>query len=275
MARILDTIPEFEAYARRAGLESRVVRETLWRQMYEGAHQKIFNAFFDGPGSRDGLPALVRELARVRERARDAVSVVSAAIEEIDSAVAKQIGAAEAEPPLHILMVGTFTANAAVGRIDDDLVVFHCLEWYQTPEGARVLAAHEATHAWHERRVAPPEDEDVPWLLLSEGLAIHASRAVVPGRPDHEYFWYGHPGFDDWLQWCRDHRTELWRTLQKSLDDPEAADVMFGSGRIDGRWRVGFWLADEVVARLDRPLDDIASLEPDEARAAVRGVVTR
>lgn len=270
MARILDTTPEFEAFARKAALESRIVRESMWRKMYEQAHQKVLDAFYEGPGSRSGLAAVMRELSRVRERAREAAPIVSQAIEEVDDSI-RNVLEMEPEPsPLHVLMVGTFSANAAVGRLNGDVAVFHCLEWYQTPEGAKVLAAHEATHAWHELVVTPPDQEDALWLMFSEGLAVQASRSVVPDRPEQEYFWYGHPGFEDWIEWCRLNRIGLLEQFRDQLDDPETPDLFFGSGRIEGFWRTGFFIADDIVGRLRKSPAQLARMSPDEGRDAVR-----
>lgn len=275
MARILDTTPEFEAFARKAALESRIVRESLWRKMYEQTHQKVLEAFYEGPGSRSGLAAVMRELSRVRERTREAAPIVTEAIEEVDDAV-RAVLEMESEPaPLHVLMVGTFSANAAVGRLNGDVAVFHCLEWYQTPEGAKVLAAHETTHARHELIAAPPEDEDALWTLFAEGLAVQASRRVVPDRPEEEYFWYGHAGFEDWLEWCRQNRTGLLEQFRDLLDDPGTPDLFFGSGRIEGFWRVGFFIADDIVGRLRKRPAELARMSHDDARAAVRKVLDR
>ena len=35
--------------------------------------------------------------------------------------------------------------------------------------------------------------DDMAWLVFSEGLATQTSRAAVPGQPEIDYFWYGHP----------------------------------------------------------------------------------
>jgi len=112
--------------------------------------------------------------------------------------------------PLHVLMVGTFTTNAFVGRLGSEPAVFWCLEWFSNPEAARVLVAHETTHAFHQELLgAAPPDNDLAWTCLFEGLAVQTSRGAFPGRPEEEYFWYGMGGFEDWLTWCREHRRNL------------------------------------------------------------------
>jgi hypothetical protein len=168
-------------------------------------------------------------------------------------------------------MVGTFTTNAAVGRLNDEVTVFHCLEWFQTAAGARILVAHETTHAWHELAlgVKPPED-DAAWLAFYEGLAIAASREVVPGRPDLEYYWYGHEDVETWLDFCQERHDDLLEHFRASLDAPETVETYFGGGMIQGQWRVGFYLADELVRSLNRPLPELVAMSVDEGRQAIR-----
>jgi hypothetical protein len=274
MARMVDTLAAFEVFARKAGLENPMVRESLWEERYEAAHPDVFEAFYATHGSPAGRGALVRELSRVKKRAEEAAPVVRDAIRQVDGALPPLLGVAPEPSPVHVLMVGTFTTNAAVGRLGDDVAVFHCLEWFQSPEGARVLVAHETTHAWHELALGlDPPDDDPAWVAFSEGLAIAASRALVPDRPDIEYFWYGHPE-EEWLPWCREHRDRLLEHFRDSLEaGPETTEAYFGGGMIDGHWRVGFFLADDLVARLGRPLPELAAMSVDEGRAAIRDLL--
>ncbi|MEO6628184.1 MAG: hypothetical protein ABIP03_06390, partial [Aquihabitans sp.] len=84
IARIRDTIPAFEAFARKAGLESPLRRELLWKDHYQAANVDVFRAFEDatgGPGG--GLAAMVRELTEVRKRVKEAAPLMTEMIEEI------------------------------------------------------------------------------------------------------------------------------------------------------------------------------------------------
>ena len=275
IARIRDTTPAFEAFARKAGLESPLRRELLWKDHYQAANVDVFNAFHQvtgGPGT--GMAAMVRELSDVRKRVREAAPLMTEMIEEIDPKVADLLGLAPESSPLHVLMVGTFTTNSAVGRLGDDVAVFHCLEWFQSPEGTRVLVAHEGSHGCHEIALAQagqgPPDDDMAWMVFSEGLATQVSRAAVPDAPEIDYFWYGHPEAQGWLPWCEQHVDELRKHIRASLDIPEALETFFGGGLVDGKWRVGYYLADQVVGSLGRSLPELVAMTVDEARAAVR-----
>src|SRR5262245_60398662 len=84
MARILDTTPAFDAFARKSSLETPVRREMLWKERYENAHPQVFEAFYETVGSSDGRAALVRELSRVRSRVEVAAPIVRRHIEEVE-----------------------------------------------------------------------------------------------------------------------------------------------------------------------------------------------
>ena len=271
MPRIIDTAPTFEEFARGAFLESPLVREQLWEERYEGAHPEVFRAFYDGHGTTEGRSNIVRDLSTVRQRVREAAPAERRLIEEVEPAVQQALGLPAEPSPQHVLLVGSFSTDADVGRLEGEVALFHCLEWFHSEEGMRVQVAHEDAHAWHEISLAtvPPED-DAAWLAFYEGVAIQATRAVVPGRPDDEYFWYGHGGFADWLPWCRQHRDTLLERFSAGIDDPGAVETWFGAGLVDGHWRTGYFVADELIARLGQPLPELVAMTVEEARAAIR-----
>ena len=271
MTRILDTTPEFEAFARKANLEIPMKREELWRSRYEGSHPEVFEVFNAEYGSPEGRTALAKELATLRGRVQKSAPIMRANVEAVDPAVAEALELPPEPSPLHVLLVGSFATNAAVGRLGDDVAVFHCLEWFQSPEGAKVLAAHETTHARCELASGErfPED-DAAALAFAEGVAVHASREVVPGRPPEEYFWYGHGEVEDWLPWCDEHRDDLLQTFSAGIDAPETVEAFFGGGFVETKWRVGYYVADVLVAGLGRPLPELARMGVAEGRAAIR-----
>lgn len=275
MARIIDTIPDFVDLARAAFLQDRVTRADLWDKRYRARHPEVFDAFFDGHGDPGQVAAVTHKLSDVRKVAEQAAPVVTGLIEEVEPAVRDALGLAEATEPLHVLMVGTFSANACVVHIGDDVAVLHCLEWFGDADTARVLVAHEDTHAWHETILGRRFPEDPAWTAFSEGLAVQVSRTVAPGRPDLDYFWYGVAGFEEWLPWCEENRDVLLDRFADVLDDEEATEVFFGAGFVEGHWRVGFYLADQIVGSLDTAPADLARMSIDEGRAAVRDALGR
>lgn len=273
MALVRNTIPDFQRFAARALSEEEGTRQRLWDELYRAAHPDVFATFFDGHGSWDGIPALVRRLRGLRGRVQEAVSVLPQVIEEVEPLVRHTLQMAESPAPLHVLMVGTFSANAFVDRLDDSVAVFHCLEWFAGLEPSRVLVAHEDTHAWHEIVLGATPERDPAWTAFAEGLAIQVSRIVVPERPEDEYFWYGLGGFEDWLPWCRDNRDLLRERFRERLDDEDAVETFFGGGLVQDRWRVGFFLADELVRELDIPLPELVRMSVEEGQQALRSAL--
>lgn len=270
VAQIRNTIPDFQRFAGRALSVEQRTREQLWDELYRSLHPDVFERFFDGQGSREGIPALVHRIRALRARVQKAVAVMPDIIEGVEPAVRSTLDVPDAPEPLHVLMVGSFSANAFVDRLDGDVAVFHCLEWFAGRDPARVLVAHEDTHAWHQLAQGPGPGDDPAWSAFSEGLAISVSRTVVPDRPEDEYFWYGLGGFEEWLPWCREHRDELRERFRERLDDPEAVEAFFGGGFVEDHWRVGFFIADELVRDLGVPPPQLVRMSVEDAGRAIR-----
>ena len=270
MIRLIDTSPAFEEFAAAVALESPLTREQMWGEKYEAASPEIFEAFGTRSASRRP-PSMLRELARVRNQARAGAAALNQVLEGVETAVRTVLDLPPEPAPIHVLLVGDGSVNATVGRLGGEVAVFHCLEWFRTPAGASVLAAHEDTHAWHEIMlgVSPPEN-DLAWVTFSEGLATVVSKAAVPGQSDADYFWYGHPGFDGWMSWCQENRERLRAAVVDRLDDDSATETFFGAGDVDGRPRVGYFVAADLVTSLGRPLPELLRLSVDEAKAVMR-----
>jgi hypothetical protein len=150
MPRIIDTAPDFDAFARSAFLESPTIREQLWKERYEAAHPEVFSSFYQRHGSTENRATLVRDLSTVRKRVREAAPVERQLIEQVEPAVQQALGVPASPSPQHVLLVGSFSTNADVGQLNDEVALFHCLEWFHDEEGMRVVVAHEDTHAWHQ-----------------------------------------------------------------------------------------------------------------------------
>ncbi len=106
-------------------------------------------------------------------------------------------------------------------------------------------------------------------MIFSEGLATQVSRAAAPNLSEVDYFWYGHPEMEDWVPWCEDHAADLTAGMDLVMEKPTAMETYFGAGLVNGRWRVGYHVADRVVARLGLPLPELVALPVDQARRAV------
>ncbi len=275
MPRILDTTPAFQRFAGAAVDADEITRQQQWTQRYQAAHPEVFEAFFAADGDRSSLATMLRQLRGVRLRTQAGAANLPDLITAIEPAVVEALGAHGHPEPLHVLLVGSFSANAFVAPLGDDLAVFHCLEWFTDPGAAGALVAHEAAHAWHRRRAGTRAEPDLAWEALREGIAVHPSRPAVPDLSDHDYFWYGLGSFEDWLPWCRENRELLLDDFRRGLDDPDAVEAFFGGGFVRDRWRTGFFVADVIVTELDLPLTELAGLAPEHASRAVRQILER
>lgn len=270
MARIIDTLPDFHRFAGMALNSQDADLASLWEQRYRSAHPDVFAAY-DQVTGWDGSPdAVLGQLAGVRARVQEAAGIVPDLIEQVEPALRDLLGAERVGDPVHVLLVGGFQANAFVTRLDGDVAVVHCLEWFAGEEPARVLVAHEGTHALHRLVLDREPPDDPAWTTFYEGVGVRASREVVPERPEEDYFWYGLEGFEEWLPWCREHRSELRGHLADRLDDPAATEDLFGAGFVEGHWRTGFFLADELVGDSDATLEELVRLDVDAGRALIR-----
>jgi len=266
----VDTSGAFEAFARAAALESPPTREEMWLERYESIHPEVFAGFYAAVGGRDINPVLFRELSHVRTKVREAAPLVARIVEDTESRLPELLGHPSDPAPIHVLLVGGFSTNAVVGRVGGEVAVFHCLEWFQAEGGSSVLAAHEGTHGWHELALATPIPKvDPAWTAFSEGIGIQASRAAVPGRPESEYFWYDQPGFEHWLPWCEENSSGLVEEFAALLEDPDAYEAYFGAGLVHEQRRVGYFVADVLVAGLGKSLPDLMSMSVDDGRKAI------
>ncbi|HET7488479.1 MAG TPA: hypothetical protein VFJ85_11165 [Acidimicrobiales bacterium] len=276
MARILDILPSFETYAKKVFVDTPFMRAAKWKELYESAHPEVWAAFYAGQPGDEGRSAVAQEMSIVRDRVAAGGPALHRLIEDVEPLVRGALGLAPTPDPLHVLMVGPYSINVLVAPFGDDVALFHCVEWFQSEEGSRVLVAHEDTHAWHRLVLggAPPAG-DAAWTAFSEGLATRVSRQVVPGTDEADYFWFGHEGFEDWLPWCEEHRGELLGRFRDELDEPGTDDAFFGAGLVEKRWRVGYYLADLLVGAIDLPLPELVVLGVDDARAALRESLQR
>lgn len=270
--RIHSTVPDFQRFAGLALDADPGDRAELWETRYREPNQQVFDAFYAGGGARDSLTVVLQNLEGVRARVQAGADAMPGLIAEVEPRVAAALGLEDQPSPLHVLMAGTLSVNALVTELDGGLTVLHCLEWFNEPDPARVLLAHESTHAWH-RRVVASDRHDLLWTAFYEGLAVRVSRTVVPDRPEDDYFWYGIAGFEDWLEWCREHEALLFDRFRAAVDDPEAAEAFFGGGFVEEHWRTGFFVADHLVGELEQPLDTLVRWEPEQAVAALQALL--
>ncbi|MGH9121056.1 MAG: hypothetical protein ACRDYC_03795 [Acidimicrobiales bacterium] len=280
MARILDTIPTFHDFAKGAYLESPHVRATRWKALYQNAYPEVFEAFAAASGESDIPSLMARNLRAITERALAGEKVTIKLIEEVQPELIEALkakGPSERSPgsePRHVVIVGNSSTNAVVGLLEGEVALFHCMEWFDTADTQRVLVAHETTHAFHQIALGEASPTDLAWMAFYEGLAIRASREVVPGRPEKEYFWYGYPEPRGWLAWCTENREALRDAMREGFTrTDDVADAFFGGGLVGGVVRAGFFIADDLVGAIGATLPELMAMSSDEGRTALLEVL--
>ena len=161
--------------------------------------------------------------------------------------------------------VGMFEGNAFTTATDKGQVTV-ALPIEDEPRHRAVTAAHELTHAVHIALGSLDSDATVATIALSEGLAMHASQALVPGGKLESYVELT-PG---WFARAKAKEREILRNIRPKLAARDGATLYRftmdrGPTGLDREayyagWRVvGLWLAE------GRSLADIARIPPQRA----------
>jgi hypothetical protein len=239
---IINLVPEFQAVLASADPEDayrsyldrhRAVLESYWHNYVidlgaPAADDVIRMALRADRRDADRLKDL--DLERVAAEALDAVSAVLESDVELDC----------------YLMIGVGAANAGELVIGGRGAVFICLEHFTGRPNAETFGlgldpallplwiAHEVAHV--VRYCSPASRADLRrligesagtydcWelasraslreLLLNEGVAVHTSRAVMPGRPDEDYLGFSRRQYHR----LREQEAFLFRTALPELD---------------------------------------------------------
>lgn len=275
MLHVRSTVSEYLALLEVAPAE----RERAWVDEYEGAHPELFELYYDGYGHPNGrvaavagIPALAREVAARETRMARALQKAA------DDFVG--LGLLSADQDLQVvLMVGTGHSNAWVKPVDGVPVLFVALELLPPADLDDLLVIHELVHVVHMRKLLPVWTEQPElanhlglrvWL---EGLAVAATRELLPGRPDHHYLFVDD---ETWIAQCRAAAPNLVPTLLSNLDVCDAALAYSLVGVTEDQpWpsRAGYWVGDLVVSELltvGTPLSTLMAWGPGQVTRAFK-----
>jgi hypothetical protein len=140
-------------------------------------------------------------------------------------------------------------------------------EGWSRPPRITGLIAHELGHLthfhWRERAGLPSFGDGPWWQLYAEGIAQWCEHQATGS--DSWHMKHG-PG-DDWLDWCRAHRSWLAAEFLRRVDAGETTRSFFGSWHnIEGRKQTGYFLGHELIAALvaSQSLREIALVQEPE-----------
>lgn len=127
------------------------------------------------------------------------------------------------------------------------------LGWYDNMSMA-ALIYHELGHLWHfQCRKAnwfSDEDRDI-WHLYTEGIAMYAEQNIM-GNAD-----FFHQDDGEWLKWCKDNRTKLFKEYLRRVQLRESVQDFFGDWcSYQGHSDVGYYLGGVIVRSLSQGMDN-------------------
>jgi hypothetical protein len=140
------------------------------------------------------------------------------------------------------------------------------LDWSNVSD-IQGLFAHEAGHLVHQHwraRNGKPSGSGPWWQLYEEGFAQRCEDRICS-----DYTWHqaGSETGDDWLTWCREHKSWLAAEFLKTVDENKTVAPFFGSWfNIHGKIETGYFLGYEVIKELEKSLrlQEIALLDDYE-----------
>lgn len=166
--------------------------------------------------------------------------------------------------------VGAFEDNAFTAGQDGMPIVNIPLE--MSPRKAELILPHEITHAVHMRLAGMSGgwERSIAATVLMEGLAIHVTREVAPGRPDEAYIEYS----DGWLREARRRETSILTGIRPELARRDGESVYkFTMGRgTTGLEREAYYAGYAVVKHMrskGMTLCHIARIREDDMPRAV------
>jgi len=156
------------------------------------------------------------------------------------------LGCTKDIPFVLLFFVGTFNNNAFVAPYNESKMML-CLPIEQ--QISDIVIAHELTHIVHAETACLEMNWKRPLaeLILQEGLALQASKYIVPGRNDEAYIEMGME--EGWLETCYKHKAKILNGIIPYLSE-ERAEVLekfvFGSGTA-GQKREAYFAGWEFV----------------------------
>lgn len=163
------------------------------------------------------------------------------------SKIQKLLGCEEDIQFIIVFFIGAFDNNAFVTPYDQDKSAL-CLPIENKLSDITIV--HELTHIVHAKTAFLEMKWERPLaeLIQQEGLALHASKYLVPGENDEAYIEMRED--QGWLRSCHEHRTEIISGIKPYLFDSEANTLnrfTFGEGSA-GLRREAYYAGWELVA---------------------------
>lgn len=168
---------------------------------------------------------------------------------------------------LLLFFVGNFEGNAFIAPTEDGNMALCFPIEIQSNRDSEILVLHELAHVVHSHKAAlsPDWERSIASVIIQEGIAMHTSKILVPGRNLVEYI-----GNDDqWLTLCNEKELEILSGAIPFLEKSDSESVFrftVGEGTC-GLQNEAYYIGWKLVKHLLEKgisLSDLASLREPE-----------
>lgn len=274
--RVVDMTPRFLDFfnaANRPGVDA-AQRWRLWNERY---------GFAAVPPTPEGDAMARQILESAWPRYPSAMPVImagAAGLKPEPMTVLRQIvGVLKPDKPVDITVlayVGGFDGNAFSFRQEGQPTV--AIPTEMDVQQRTLIFPHEMTHAVHMSIAGGSGgwERTIAATLIQEGLAMHVSRAVVPGR-DVRYYVERVPG---WWDSAQGKRRAILEGIMPVLDRKDGQTVFrftMGQGATGlerEAYAAGWWVIEELT-RQGMSLADIARVKEDDMPALANRAITQ
>lgn len=294
MIRIRDLTQSFFTFWKAAQGKEQAEQLKLWQKLYESKHRETFEVYFSPPywGQRENLPDALKRYEDDSERICKTAGEMEKLVSKVVSKGLKAFDARENEVTIDVVIfVGTYGADGFCFPVAGRSMIFLALERLSHyGDAIRPLVAHELSHGLHSelgRRAHPAPFTKImkdPFSLFRvasglfmEGLAVAASKRIVPGLEERTYLLYTS---EQWA-WCQENRARLMALFFSELGDQnqEAYFKFFATGERKDELpypRTGYYIGYLAIEQLleQHSLRDLAEADPGEYTRMV-GVALR
>ena len=284
MIRISDLTQSFFTFWKAAQDKEQAEQLRLWQELYESKHREVFQVYFSPPywGQRENLPEALKRYEEDNKRIRKIADAVEELVSKIVPKVLTAFDTREDEVEIDVIIfVGTYGVDGFCFPVADRWTIFLALErlsYYG--DAIRPLVAHELSHGFYFElggkahpapftkimkdpsfffRVAPG--------LFMEGLAVAASKRIVPGLEERTYLLYTPKQWE----WCQENRATLMALVLNELEnqDQEAYFKFFTTGKPAEELpypRAGYYIGYLAIEQLlnQHSLRELAEVEPED-----------
>ncbi|MCK6427931.1 MAG: hypothetical protein L6Q72_02420 [Burkholderiaceae bacterium] len=271
---VIDLSPRFLDFYRAAKGKDPETRWRLWQERY---------GFAAVPPTPEGMRLARKLLEGAWERYPQILSLVERGAAALEPApmkvlidVATLLGLTEPFQVQVVAYVGAFDGNAFTAAQDGVITVAMPIEMDRNER--ELVFRHEMTHAVHiaTAGLSGGWERSIAEVVFQEGLAMHATRALVPGRHERSYVEHTPGWYEAAMAKAPQILAGILRELQRS-DSETVSRFTVGSGTtgIEREAYVAGWLVIGELLGQGRTFPELARVPSTQMATLVRTTIER